>query len=82
MPHNRQKQSKTITKPYNNMNSKELANKLSQTSDSELNNRLSMLTNMLASIQSTGNQWYVLAIRLQCKLIERELELRNKELDL
>lgn len=59
------------------MNTKELTEKLSEMSDNELRKRL----NVLKEIQSNGNQWDSLAIKVQCKLIERELESRTDLID-
>ena len=55
------------------MNTKELTEKLSEMSDNELRKRL----NVLKEIPLNGNQWNSLAIKVQCKLIERELESRT-----
>lgn len=60
------------------MNTKELTEKLSEMSDNELRKRL----NVLKEIPSNGNQWNLLAIKVQCKLIERELESRNQIIEL
>lgn len=56
------------------MNTKELTEKFSEMSDNELRKRL----NVLKEIPSTKSQWDSLAIKVQCKLIERELESRNQ----